>query len=138
MKLHPTKNTNETEIAIGHFGAGHWQHVDTHDGREAQVGPIYLTKQEALANHETYLVDGGWKKPAPDNTYTVVLLYPDYLADDFGTDIYTAHVAADTARQALEQAQKVAQHFNRLSVDDPDDFALVVMFRGHHDAEAVE
>lgn len=138
MKLHQTKNTNTTGIAIGHFGQAHWQHVDTSDGREAQVGPIYLTQQEALANHETYLVDGGWKKPAPDNTYTVVLLYPDYLTENFGQDVYTAHVAADTTQDALKQAQTLAQRANRISVDDPEDFALVVMFRGHHNAEFIE
>ena len=46
------------EIELGRFGARHWQYVDA-DGR-GQVGPIYATKLEALADLERYIVAGGW------------------------------------------------------------------------------
>ena len=39
------------------------------------------------------------------NHYTVLLLRPDYLADEFGHDTYLAHVTANGATEAMEMAQ---------------------------------
>ena len=47
-------------LALACFGNRHWQYVDTTDNRNAQVGPIYKTKMEALADLESYSVRGGW------------------------------------------------------------------------------
>lgn len=61
-----TSNFQATKIAYANFGPNHWQHVDCNDpGRKATVGPVYRTKDELLANHEQYLIDGGWvRRPA--------------------------------------------------------------------------
>lgn len=49
-------------LALARFTATHWQYVDTSDGRNAQVGPIYRTKTEALADLENYARRGGWAR----------------------------------------------------------------------------
>jgi hypothetical protein len=36
--------------------------------------------------------------------YTVLLLRPDYIAKDYGTDTFLAHVRATTAATAVEHA----------------------------------
>ncbi len=56
-----SRHTATTGIAFKMFAPGHWQHVDMNDkGRFAQVGPLYRTKSELLADHEDYLKRAGW------------------------------------------------------------------------------
>jgi len=53
-----TRYTGKTGIAIGHFGKGHWQHIclEAVNGyNHGQVGPIYRTRVEIMADHENYL-----------------------------------------------------------------------------------
>lgn len=61
-------------------------------------------------------------------TFTVVLLYPDFMASNYGQDIYIAAVTAVDVRTAIAAAQQEAaeeqQHL------DPEDFACVVAFHG--------
>ena len=52
-----TRHTDETGIEFIKIAENHWQHIDTNDGSFAQVGPIYKTKIELLADHERYLQD---------------------------------------------------------------------------------
>ena len=52
-----TQHTEETGIEYKKFGKNHFQHVDTNSGREAQVGPIYQSKNELLNDHRRYLID---------------------------------------------------------------------------------
>lgn len=52
--------TRIAPLALARFSPHHWQYVDTTDNRNAQVGPIYRTKAEALADLEGYSVRGGW------------------------------------------------------------------------------
>ena len=49
-------------LTLGYYSRGHWQFADTsdNDGNPRQVGPIYKTKLEALADLESYAVRGGW------------------------------------------------------------------------------
>ena len=42
------------------------------------------------------------------NNYTVLLLRPDYIADEFGKDTYLAHVVANGAAEAQKLAQAEA------------------------------
>lgn len=70
MIMTNTRHTAATGIVLAHILPEHWQHLDTNDGRRAQVGPVYKTKAEALADHEDYMVRAGWlkdwlKTPAP-------------------------------------------------------------------------
>lgn len=56
-----TRHTPATGIAYRRSAAdGTWRHVDTNDGRFADVGPHYQTKGELMADHERYLRDAGW------------------------------------------------------------------------------
>ena len=50
-----TQYTKETGIEIKKIANNHWQHIDTNTSEDSQVGPIYRTKTEALADHEAYL-----------------------------------------------------------------------------------
>lgn len=68
--------------------------------------------------------------------YTVVLLRPDYLADDFGTDIYVAQVDAANESDAVSAAQQEAfasDTKDEMEPNAPDDYALCVLFEGRHD-----
>lgn len=60
MKTRFTAQTG-IEFRCKPWGNG-WVHVDTNDGRNADVGPIYQTKTELLADHEDYLLRAGWMK----------------------------------------------------------------------------
>ena len=72
--------------------------------------------------------------------YTVILIYPDHVAENYGEEFYTAYVEAKTPKQALAEARAKALTDNSLSSDpesdnfcDAADFACVAMFEGHHD-----
>lgn len=55
-----TRFTDATGVEIHRTHEGRWRHVDTNDGRRADVGPDYHTKAELLADHEAYLRRAGW------------------------------------------------------------------------------
>ena len=73
---------------------------------------------------------GNWIKPLDSaqivskKPYTVLLLYPDYMTDNFGQDTYLAHVEAGDPESAVVQAQKWAMTANI----DPEDMGLVQDF----------
>jgi hypothetical protein len=61
--------------------------------------------------------------------YSVLLLYPDYLAIQYGEETYFIRVTADTPRQAVYLARLEAM------VDNPDcqsseDFAVLLLLEG--------
>ena len=69
--------------------------------------------------------------------FTVVLLRPDYITSDtpYGQDIYVALIEADGHDDAVRVAQQEVFKADRkdgLGPDSLDDYALVVMFEGHH------
>lgn len=55
-----TRFTEQTGIEIRRLLPGHWRHVDCNDGLARPVGPAYKSQAEALADHESYLLSGGW------------------------------------------------------------------------------
>lgn len=66
--------------------------------------------------------------------YTVVLLRPDYIAEPYGIDTYTALVEGEGYDDAIKNAQKEvfkADKRDGMWPSEPDDYALVVMFEGH-------
>lgn len=64
--------------------------------------------------------------------YTVFLLYPDYIADEFGKETYLAHVMAAHSAQAIEKAQQAVLLANPDWDDvDPEDFHVLLTVRGH-------
>ena len=70
--------------------------------------------------------------------YTVVLIYPDHVAETYGEEFYGAHVMAKTSEEALKLARAEVLAVNKLSSDEnddnycaPTDFACVRCYRGH-------
>lgn len=69
------------------------------------------------------------------NEYTIILLRPDDLTDDYGQDIYVAYVTAKDTRAAILAAQNevyLADKIDGQPVASKDDYALLVFFLGHH------
>ena len=65
--------------------------------------------------------------------YTVLLLRPDYVADDFGTDTYLAQVEADSAGAAVLAAQAEVAKFDDLDLKATDYHPLITLERWHDD-----
>jgi hypothetical protein len=64
--------------------------------------------------------------------FTVVLIYPDYAAAQFGTDSYVAHLWADNTRQAITRARSAARAASVADVAVASkDFAVAAIFDGH-------
>jgi hypothetical protein len=66
--------------------------------------------------------------------YTVILLYPDFLTDDFGADIYTdwclGETPEDAARVCQEKAAKAQNDGPVDIVDDPTVFRPIAVIAG--------
>lgn len=68
-----------------------------------------------------------------EHDYTVVLIYPDYVANQYGEEFYVTWTTAGTVERAVEQAQKEASEAQGYDVvARPYDFAAVSVFQGHH------
>lgn len=69
-------------------------------------------------------------------TWTVILLYPDYMTDDFGADLYVDSAEADDPYEAVKLVQGMAADANadvELSGDnDPNDFRCIGVIKGEH------
>lgn len=66
--------------------------------------------------------------------YTVVLLRPEYLAHPYGLDIYTAHVCARDADDAIVKAQNEAFTVDlkeSVIAESPQDYAMLLVFDSH-------
>jgi hypothetical protein len=77
--------------------------------------------------------------PAPagdqQQTYSVLLLYPDYLSEQYGEETYYAFVEAANSLDAVAAAQREAAVAQDVEIDDPADFAPLLVTRGHHHGE---
>jgi len=60
--------------------------------------------------------------------FTVILLYPDYLSENFGHDVYTAHVDAAGPGMAIRRAQEMAT-----TKEFVKDFHPIAIFHGHQE-----
>ena len=61
------------------------------------------------------------------STYTVILLYPDYIASNYGQDYYFWNGEAESPTDAARKAQQfIASEHN----NEPEDFYVVVVIRG--------
>ena len=63
--------------------------------------------------------------------YTVLLLYPDYIADEFGKETYIAWVEAGDPEQAVQFAQKDASRHTGWEDGELDDFHPLMVIKGH-------
>ena len=63
--------------------------------------------------------------------YTVILLYPDYIADEFGKETYTGWVLARTVEEAIAITQREAAQDAGRDCEAENDFLAVAVFEGH-------
>ena len=76
-----------------------------------------------------------WAELTGNKPYSVLLLYPDY-ANDSGTETYYAFVEASDPIDAVAVAQRQAVAAQEgVEIDDPDDFAPLLVTEGHHASE---
>lgn len=87
-------------------------------------------KYEATSLGDAQVIALEALEPRTGNKYTVTLLYPDYVADNFGQDVYVAHVEADWPGGAISIArEKVGATVP--DVENLEDFHVVSVFEGH-------
>jgi hypothetical protein len=67
--------------------------------------------------------------------YSVLLLYPDYLSENYGQETYFTHVKSKTPEDAVEAARENAFIANKKSANDPHDFLPLAVMRGHIELE---
>ncbi len=72
------------------------------------------------------------------NEYTVLLLYPDYVADNYGQETYQAHVMALNEKDAVSKAQvECVQALEgdaepgSSGIDSLDDLFVLALYEGH-------
>ena len=84
------------------------------------------------------MIDGPpWEADAPpagSRSYSVLLLYPDFL-NDGGSETYYAFVEARDPIEAVAVAQEQAAAAQVVDIDDPADFAPLLVTQGHHSGE---
>lgn len=79
----------------------------------------------------------GTKKPKL-HKYSVLLLYPDYLASNYGEETYYAWVEATDAHAAATSAQQDAWGAQESDVrenHEPADFLPLAVIKGHIELE---
>jgi hypothetical protein len=62
--------------------------------------------------------------------YTVVLIYPDYIATQYGEDYYINAAQAAFPETAVEMVQELARDANHEECLAAEDFAVVAVFPG--------
>lgn len=78
------------------------------------------------------------KLNALKQTYTVMLLYPDYATDNYGQEIFITYVEADSGDDALALARQEALDatkpndwlFEDADDRDPEDFHVLGVMKG--------
>lgn len=72
--------------------------------------------------------------------WTVVLLRPDYIAEEYGEDTYVAHVEADgnewgtVIKAAQAQAYKVDKK-DKVNIERKTDYKAIAIFAGHQECQ---
>lgn len=64
--------------------------------------------------------------------YSVLLLYPDYLANNYGEETYYTYVRASAPAEAVTAAQKEVADVNGAE-DSAADFLPLLCIEGHHE-----
>ena len=64
--------------------------------------------------------------------FTVLLLRPDYAADNFGEDTYLAHVRAETPTEAITLAQQKVTKLDALDDTGSTDYYPLITLKGWH------
>jgi hypothetical protein len=72
--------------------------------------------------------------------YTVLLLRPDYVAENYGTDTFLTFVTAPTVKEAQVLAQREAleadaspdERADSIDYSSADDYAVLMVLKGTH------
>lgn len=64
--------------------------------------------------------------------WTILLLRPDYTADNYGQDTYQTVITAPTAARALELARKEACGIDNNDLEHKEDYYCLFCTRGKH------
>jgi hypothetical protein len=64
--------------------------------------------------------------------FTVILLYPDYLANTFGHDTYMTCVEADSVELAIFAATSDAIEDNDRMLSEREDWFVIAVIEGDH------
>ena len=70
--------------------------------------------------------------------YTVILLYPDFVADEFGHETYMTSVEAKNPKSAVKKARMEvlsasrAENEGESEYEDPTDLFVVAVIEGEH------
>lgn len=65
--------------------------------------------------------------------YTVVLLRPEVISDDYPIDTYTAHVEAANIKEAIREAQIQVFKGEEVKPRSTDEYKMLLVFRGHQE-----
>jgi hypothetical protein len=63
--------------------------------------------------------------------YTVIMITPDYQSEQYGESFYFAWTEAENYESAVKAAQIEARDEQGSADDEPEDWAVVVVFPGH-------
>jgi hypothetical protein len=72
-------------------------------------------------------------EPIPANTFTVLLMRPDYIAGQYGEDTYLAHVTAPDPTEALAAARREVAKADGNDEPEWNDYTCLCIFEGTHD-----
>lgn len=125
--------------ALRHYAAAEApmsEHFDDIEEAENGVEAIFVDELAERLNTESEEVE-----EAEGDKYTVLMMYPEYLTDNYGEETYLAHVVADSVENAMTAAQDQAyqaqlkkEQFSDFEpeTDNPEqDFQVVLCVRGH-------
>jgi hypothetical protein len=68
----------------------------------------------------------------PMHSYTVILLRPDYITDNYGQDTLLRHVDATGVKEALTKARKEVMKSDGTLDQAPQDYFCIALFEGAH------
>lgn len=97
------------------------------DGHDTDGGDTEWDGESACTCKECQ--HGGTVADFRARDYTVILLYPDYCATDYGQETWCETVAAHTPVQAIRYARDTCQGDNA-DILNPDDLFVIAVFPG--------
>lgn len=65
--------------------------------------------------------------------YTVVLLRPEVISDDYPIDTYTAYVEETGIKEAIRAAQIQAFKSEEVKPRSKDEYKMLLVFKGHQE-----
>ena len=111
--------------------------LEVQDGAIWTAWPVSWDEPQLMADRSFYRRRPATKARRSEITkpgkqkWTVILLYPDYIADDFGSETYINWATCEDPRLAVEQVQRKAAAANKIETKSPQDFKCIAVFPGH-------